>query len=117
MKVSYKTSTQSLMDNGGILKIADSPIHGVGIFTKVHVMKFAKLGVGIRYILGVLPYVTPFPGQYINHSWKPNCILQYNAEEWTYDLISCRDIEAGEEVTMDYQNTPWYIFGPEDDWQ
>ena len=39
--------------------------------------------------------------KYINHSCNPNCeVLDRDRE--TLNLVSCREIKAGEEITMDY---------------
>ena len=35
-------------------------------------------------------------GQYINHSFTPSTIIQ------GYNVVACRDLEAGEEITFDY---------------
>lgn len=105
------------MSDDDYLYDAPSVIHGFGVFSEVCIKKHAKVGVGIRYLFGVFPYVTYFPGSKINHSWSPNCVLEYNKEEWTYDIISCKDIGIGEEITINYEKTPWYVIGPDQKWK
>jgi SET domain-containing protein len=39
--------------------------------------------------------------KYINHSCDPNCEVLDRDKE-SLNLVSCRDIKAGEEITMDY---------------
>jgi uncharacterized protein len=41
------------------------------------------------------------PGSFVNHSCEPNCGARPNAHG-LYDLIARRDIECGQEITVDY---------------
>jgi uncharacterized protein len=44
----------------------------------------------------------------LNHSYKPNCEFIRHIDEFVIDLVALRDIEAGEELTIDYQMTLWF---------
>jgi len=44
----------------------------------------------------------------LNHSYTPNCKFVRHIDELIIDLIALRDIEAGEELTIDYQMTLWF---------
>lgn len=95
-------------ENNIRLCVADSPIHGQGLFANCFIEEGAVLGT-IRatrtdedsmYTLwlddghGVL-MLCEF--RYINHSDEPNVVL-YD----TLEVCALRDIEPGEEITHDY---------------
>ena len=44
----------------------------------------------------------------LNHSASPNCTFVRHMDEGLIDLITLRDVEAGEELTIDYQMTLWF---------
>ena len=44
----------------------------------------------------------------LNHSYTPNCTFIRHIDELTIDLVAARAIEAGEELTIDYQMTLWF---------
>jgi hypothetical protein len=44
----------------------------------------------------------------LNHSFRPNACFRRNIPELTLDVLALRDIEAGEEITIDYQMTLWF---------
>jgi hypothetical protein len=44
----------------------------------------------------------------LNHSYSPNCEFIRHIDELVIDLVALRDIEAGEELTIDYQMTLWF---------
>lgn len=44
----------------------------------------------------------------LNHSYSPNCEFVRHIDELVIDLVALRDIEAGEELTIDYQMTLWF---------
>ena len=48
-------------------------------------------------------------GKTINHQNNKNAVLKQNGD--IYTLHAAKDIEAGEELTMDYRQTPWFIDG------
>ncbi len=47
----------------------------------------------------------------LNHSYTPNCEFIRHIDDLVIDLVALRRIEAGEELTIDYQMTLW--FNPE----
>ncbi len=44
----------------------------------------------------------------LNHSYTPNCEFIRHIDEMEIDLVALRDIDAGEELTIDYQMTLWF---------
>ena len=44
----------------------------------------------------------------LNHSYAPNCTFVRHIDDLAIDLVAARAIEAGEELTIDYQMTLWF---------
>lgn len=44
----------------------------------------------------------------LNHSYEPNCEFIRHIDDLAIDLVALRPIEAGEELTIDYQMTLWF---------
>ena len=44
----------------------------------------------------------------LNHSYTPNCDFVRHIDALVIDLVAARDIEADEELTIDYQMTLWF---------
>ena len=105
--------------------IADSSIHGKGLFANKNLKKGERIGLGIKFIFGIWPMITPYLGSWINHcnkeSNKHNTRLEwddsleaYEAEGEGWYLITTKDVKKGDELLMDYADTPFYIEGPQD---
>ena len=45
----------------------------------------------------------------LNHSYTPNCEFIRHIDELAIDLVALRDIAEGEELTIDYQMTLWFV--------
>lgn len=91
--------------------IGPSKIHGQGVLAKRALAPGTLVGVGIGYRLGVFPTITSDFGAWINHSFKPSCkLLLMNGNHW---VVANSAIEPGDEITVDYRSTPWYVKGPE----
>jgi hypothetical protein len=45
----------------------------------------------------------------LNHSYTPNCQFIRHIDDLAIDLVALRDIKAGEELTIDYQMTLWFV--------
>ncbi len=45
----------------------------------------------------------------MNHSYTPNCAFVRHIDDLAIDLVALRAIAAGEELTIDYQMTLWFI--------
>jgi uncharacterized protein len=43
---------------------------------------------------------------FCNHSYKPNAVFKRKPESLTIEFVALRDIEAGEEVTINYNGDP-----------
>jgi len=107
---------QPLPDN---LTIQTSGISGLGLFTKAKLSADTNLGMS-HVELGKLILRTPMGG-FINHSNKPNCVKvkslltrqqwnslydlpkdKYDHDFPRWDLVTIKDIEEGEELTVHY---------------
>lgn len=95
--------------------IKESQIHGIGVYTTNFIPKGKMIDVGIIYHLKILPNVTYFGGK-INHSYNPNAILRYSKETNTWNVYAKKDIKENNEVTIDYNDTPTFIKGPDKRW-
>lgn len=88
--------------------ISDSKIHGKGVFAAKDYTKDEFIEVGVT---GILPYITQGFGNMVNHSYTPNAYLNY--KDGNHNISALTGIKKGDEITINYKNTPWYINGPE----
>lgn len=97
------------------LHVANSLIHGKGLFTKSFIKQDTLLGKirGIHTVTddSYVLWLNEFTGvrmlckfKYINHSDAPNVVL-YD----TLEVCALRDIYPGEEITHDYGSAEWAI--------
>jgi hypothetical protein len=105
--------------------IGDSQIHGKGVLATRNLRKNEVIDMGIGFAMYFIPYVTPYFGSFINHSYTPNAYLWYydgytNNTRQSYDpavnevgwyVRTLRPIQENEEITVNYNHTPWYIEG------
>ena len=96
-----------MLPTNNFYTLSDSPIHGKGVFAKKKLAKDADIDIGIEFYFGFFPVVTDHFGKWLNHSYQPNIYLDYHDGAWY--LKALRQIEIGEELVMNYNNTPWYI--------
>ena len=89
-------------------KIHKSNIHGYGVFANKRLYQDLPIAIAIYYFLGV-PHITVDFGKWINHSYKPNSKLYFDSYTGRYYLVAIRDIDHNEEITADYNDTPWFI--------
>ena len=86
--------------------IKESSIHGYGLFAIAPIKKGFHLGVSHVYAPGFHQNHIRTPvGGFINHSDEPNCIKIESPEQSMltyYSLVTTRDIEQGEELTVKY---------------
>ena len=93
------------------LTIEKSKVQGLGLFTQFFVKKGTNFGVSHMKMNDML-IRTPLGG-FINHSDKPNCMksryfmtnentIEIKHDYTRYDLITLKDIEGGEELTVKY---------------
>jgi SET domain-containing protein len=99
--------------------LAPSKIHGTGTHATKTLHQGEKIGVGIEFdtYLGIMPYVTPNFGRWINHSWTPNAKLDYDYKNQKWNIIASKRISKDNEITINYQDTPWYILKPNQSWK
>ena len=101
------------------LTLGESEIHDIGLFAKEKLVEGTNQGMS-HVELGKMMIRTPLGG-FINHSSKPNCVkvkslltrqqwnslndlpkdkYDHNFPRW--DLVTLKDIEEGEELTVHY---------------
>lgn len=89
-------------------KLGASKIHGIGVIAE----SFISKGVVVDDV--VLNYVvTPHFGRWINHSRQPNCKMVQDGTSLRWVLVTMRDISSGEELTVNYWDTPSFIAKPD----
>jgi len=96
--------------------IGKSKIHGNGIIAKRHIPENSIIGIAMTFSFIIIPYITDDLGKWINHSYNPNSYIYYYMPDNVYYLVANRNIENNEEITMDYNDTPWYIRKPDADY-
>lgn len=98
----------------GVWRVGPSKIHGNGVLATRELAPGSLVGVGIGFLIGFIPLVTSDLGAWVNHSYKPSCsLLLLNGNYW---IVASSQIEVGQEITVDYNRTPWYISRPETHW-
>ena len=94
--------------------INNSPIHGKGVFVNNNIRNNTKLGPGIIFALGIFPKITEGFGTMINHSYSPNTKLKYDYKTNSYIITTIKNVKKNKEITLNYNNTPWFIKDAED---
>ena len=92
--------------------IKPSEIHGDGVFANDN-FKIKKIIGVLMYFILFMPIITDNLGRWVNHSYTPNCIMYYRGENNKYYIVALRNIKVNEELTIDYNSTPWFIRKPE----
>ncbi len=88
------------------LVLRESKIHNIGLFAKEKISKGTNFGMSHIQISDTL-IRTPLGG-FINHSDDPNCekvklYFKTDKTDFTkWNLITIKDIKAGEELTLSY---------------
>ncbi len=99
------------------VEVKNSEIHGRGVFAKEpfvpgdYQIIYGEMvpdtpGSPVEdYIFdgGWLPWA---PWYFMNHSEDPNCYVEVDDNDVTYVVVD-REIEVGEELTLDYGYQPW----------
>lgn len=93
--------------------IADSKIHGKGVFCREWLIPGNILFLAFSNRDGVLS-ITEL-GAKVNHSNNPNTeVFEKTKGEWY--LYTLKPIFPGTELTANYSNTPIFIARPKTDW-
>ena len=93
------------------LTLGESEIHDIGLFAKEDIVGGTNLGIS-HIELGKMIIRTPLGG-FVNHSETPNCVKVesqtrqrvtplYDHDFTKWDLVTLRDIEEGDELTLRY---------------
>lgn len=97
-------------------KVGKSKIHGNGVIADKYISKGSIIGIAMTFSFIIIPYITPDLGIWINHSYEPNAFIYYCISSNVYYLVANESIDRDEEITMNYNDTPWYIKKPDDDY-
>lgn len=92
--------------------VKDSGIHGKGVFATKGINKEEVIGAPLFLRYYFLVNITEDLGKWINHSWRANAALVKVDGENVWDLVALEPIMKGDEITMDYRDTPWFIAKP-----
>ena len=93
------------------LTLGESEIHAIGLFAKEDLVGGTNLGIS-HIEVGEMIIRTPLGG-FVNHSETPNCVKVesltrqrvtplYDHDFTKWDLVTLRDIEEGDELTLRY---------------
>ena len=102
------------MNLNNLVKIQNSNIHGIGVFTNNKINKNIKIGIGIEYYY-FIPHITKNLGSLINHSYNPNCRLEFIDNK--YYIVTNKNLNKNIEITLNYNNTPWFISNADDNFK
>ncbi len=91
------------------LYIDNSRIQGIGVFSDKFYEPNTKIFLGIQNDHKITEF-----GSKINHCNLPNTYLQKDDDGW--NIYSAYVIRPGEELTIDYNYTPYFITKPHPDW-
>lgn len=94
--------------------LAPSKIHGLGVFANRKFKEGEVIDLGIQNIFGLIPSPTPKFGSYINHQLNCNTVLKPCPHG--YYVVASKEIRPHVEITIDYNNTPWFISKPNPTW-
>jgi len=88
--------------------VKKSNIDNIGIFSKVNTKPNDIIGIILYFKFHCILYKTLI-GKYINHSKNNNCkCINING---IYYLESIETISKNTELTLNYNDTPWFILG------
>lgn len=101
--------------------VGPSQIQGLGLFTKRRRTKGERLFVAINpdeTVTSIGSKINHCPGKDRN-GVLPNTYLSTTPDKTTGEwwIIAADDIEAGEELTVDYTHTPDFISKPDPNWR
>ena len=103
MKIQYnKFYYNPLPDD---LSIRKSDIHGHGIFANKEIKKDQALGSTHIKVPMILGYIRTPLGGFLNHSNKPNCVLEVTRDWYDYiiyNVFTTRLIKKNEELLLEY---------------
>jgi len=108
----YLESIQRNLDDN--YEIKDSIIHGKGTHSKEHFKPGDYINCCVSKIKGTFEFDITHFGKYLNHSYEPSSEIK--REKPVYNVYALKEINPGDEVTVDYTQTPEFK-QPDDDWE
>ena len=94
--------------------VQESVIEGLGLHATIDIAADTNLGLShIEDWSFPDKYIRTPLGGFINHSENPNCRIEVDGNLTI--MIAERNIEHGEELTVDYRKQP-YLEQPKEDW-
>lgn len=100
------------INENSLFKIGESAIHGKGVIAMKHITEGQIIGTPLSIQYYVVVDITQDLGIWLNHSWCANSRLVKRDKELKWDLVALKHIKKGDEITMDYRDTPWFIAKP-----
>lgn len=92
-------------------KISKSSIQGKGVICTNTIHKHELIDQAIYFKYKLYPIITEYIGKWVNHSYKPNCHL-IKLNDGNYYFKALKTIKKNQEMTLNYNHTPWFIMGP-----
>lgn len=92
--------------------LSPSLIEGEGIFAARDIACGEIIDIIVQHGIKIT-----FFGSKINHSWTPCAELLLNSNRGEYDVIAIKNIQKNQEITLDYNNTPFFIQKPDPNWK
>jgi len=93
-----------------------SKIHGEGIFASEFIPKNTRVGflIDATYAIErvILIDTRSELGRYVNHQTEPNGRMEKESGTEAYYFVASQDIDAGAELTLDYNDTPEFVAKP-----
>ena len=106
------------MEKKKLYFIKKSNIHGNGVFSYINLKENIILDEVIIFKFGFFPYIVNDIGKTINHCDKKyNTKLVYSKKKNCYLLKTICSIKKNKEILMNYNDTPFYIEKPEQNYK
>jgi SET domain-containing protein len=116
-------------NGGGMIAVGASPGKGRGVFAQRRIVKGEEIELSPvvvvpqpqvehldQTVLGDYYFVWGQDEEHAalalglcslcNHSYQPNAVFILNSEKLTIEFVAARDIEAGQEITINYNGDP-----------
>ena len=90
-------------------RIDRSCVQGRGIIANQAFESNEVIDACIKHRWRFIPVVTSHFGSLINHSYNPSATVVYNRKTNEYDVVAKRPISVNEEITVNYNQCPWFV--------
>lgn len=90
--------------------ISNSPIEGEGVFAAKDIFYGEIIDIAVVSMVKISFFCSK-----INHSWNPCAKLVKNLNN--YDVVTIQNISKDQEITINYNDTPFFIQKPNPKWE